>query len=83
MQSEQIRRGDMNYFGRKVAVITGAASAAIAGAMSPREVAYKVFDAIKSNRFYIITHPESKTMIQSRMEDILKEKNPASPQTRA
>jgi hypothetical protein len=54
-------------------------SAAIDGGMSPREVADKVFDAIKSNRFYIITDPGMKPMIQARMENILKENNPTSP----
>jgi NAD(P)-dependent dehydrogenase (short-subunit alcohol dehydrogenase family) len=54
--------------------------AAIDGGMSPREVADKTFDAIKLNRFYIITHPETKPMIQTRLEDILKGNNPTLQQ---
>ena len=47
--------------------------------MPPREVADKVFDAIKEGRFYVLTHPESKERIRMRMEDILLERNPTDP----
>ena len=48
-------------------------------AMTPPEVADKVFDAIWDEKFYIITHPEMKDRIRRRMEDILQERNPTLP----
>ena len=47
--------------------------------MPPKEVADKVFDAIREERFYILTHPEEKVRVQRRMEGILQEKNPTLP----
>lgn len=47
--------------------------------MSPTEVADQVFRAIREERFYIITHPESKVLIRERMEGILEERNPRNP----
>lgn len=44
--------------------------------MPPEVVADQVFQAIREERFYILTHPEWKAAIQSRMEDILQEQNP-------
>jgi len=49
---------------------------AVAKGMSAKEVAEQVFEAVRANRFYIITHPESKAAIQARMEDILRGNNP-------
>ncbi len=43
----------------------------------PADVADQVVDAVRSERFYILTHPEWKGMIQQRMEDILEERNPS------
>ena len=47
--------------------------------MDPPEVADKVFDAIRDEKFYILTHPELKDRIRRRMEDILQERNPTLP----
>jgi NAD(P)-dependent dehydrogenase (short-subunit alcohol dehydrogenase family) len=44
--------------------------------LQPGDVAAQVVDAVKNNRFYILTHPEWKDMIRSRMEDILEERPP-------
>ena len=44
--------------------------------MSPAQIADTVFDAIRSEKFYILTHAEMKPMVQKRMEDILQERNP-------
>jgi NAD(P)-dependent dehydrogenase (short-subunit alcohol dehydrogenase family) len=44
--------------------------------MSPAQIADAVFDAIRSEKFYILTHAEMKPMLQKRMEDILQERNP-------
>ena len=47
-------------------------------AMPPAQVADAVFQAIREERFYILTHPEGKDWIRTRMEDILQERNPIS-----
>jgi NAD(P)-dependent dehydrogenase (short-subunit alcohol dehydrogenase family) len=44
--------------------------------MPPSEVAEAVFDAIREERFYILTHADWKSFVQKRMEDILQERNP-------
>jgi NAD(P)-dependent dehydrogenase (short-subunit alcohol dehydrogenase family) len=48
-------------------------------AMQPAQVADAVFQAIREERFYILTHPEGKDWIRARMEDILQERNPTLP----
>jgi NAD(P)-dependent dehydrogenase (short-subunit alcohol dehydrogenase family) len=47
--------------------------------MPPAQVADAVFQAIREERFYILTHPEGKDWIRTRMEDILQERNPTPP----
>jgi NAD(P)-dependent dehydrogenase (short-subunit alcohol dehydrogenase family) len=44
--------------------------------MSTEQFAEIVFNGIKKNQFYIISHPESMTSIRQRMEDILHQRNP-------
>jgi NAD(P)-dependent dehydrogenase (short-subunit alcohol dehydrogenase family) len=48
----------------------------IESGMPPIEVAGQVLDAIREERFYILTHPDLKPMIQRRMEDILEGRTP-------
>jgi NAD(P)-dependent dehydrogenase (short-subunit alcohol dehydrogenase family) len=48
-------------------------------ATQPAHVADAVFQAIREERFYILTHPEGKEWIRTRMEDILQERNPTLP----
>ena len=47
--------------------------------IDPEEVADKVFNAIREEKFYIITHPEQKVRVKRRMDDILEEQNPTLP----
>jgi len=42
----------------------------------PSQVAEMVFDAIRQEKFYILTHPTTKRGVQLRMEDILQERMP-------
>jgi len=49
---------------------------AVQAGMPPQQAADKVFQAIRDEKFYILTHPELKGSIQTRMEDILLERNP-------
>jgi len=52
---------------------------AVETGMSPEMIAAKVFDAIKEEKFYIFSHPESSRLIRLRMEDMLQERNPTNP----
>jgi hypothetical protein len=47
--------------------------------MPPERVAEIVFQAIRENRFYIFTHPESMPLIRLRADDILANRNPSDP----
>jgi len=49
---------------------------AVQAGMPPHQVADIVFQAIRDEKFYILTHPEWKEAIRVRMEDILHERNP-------
>ena len=44
---------------------------AVESGIPPAQVAAKVVEAIVENRFYILTHPDMKPNIQSRLEEIL------------
>jgi NAD(P)-dependent dehydrogenase (short-subunit alcohol dehydrogenase family) len=48
--------------------------------ITPEQCAEQVFKAIQQDKFYILTHPEVKALIQRRMENILQGRNPALPQ---
>lgn len=47
--------------------------------MPPDQVADIVFQSIREDKFYILTHPNFKKAIQTRMEDILQDRNPTNP----
>jgi NAD(P)-dependent dehydrogenase (short-subunit alcohol dehydrogenase family) len=49
------------------------------GKISADQVAQQVVAAIKTERFYILTHSRIKSAIEARMEDILKENAPRNP----
>jgi NAD(P)-dependent dehydrogenase (short-subunit alcohol dehydrogenase family) len=51
--------------------------ARVATGLAPTEVARQVFEAIRDERFYIVTDPDEwKPFIRERMEDILGDRNP-------
>jgi NAD(P)-dependent dehydrogenase (short-subunit alcohol dehydrogenase family) len=50
----------------------------VAAGIKPSEVAEKVLYAVRNNRFYIITHDDTHAMVETRMRDILEERNPSS-----
>src|SRR6516225_2184007 len=52
------------------------ARAAIAAGLPPAEAAAQVVDAIKNERFYVLTHPQFAPHIRERMEDIIEGRNP-------
>ncbi|GHO50430.1 SDR family NAD(P)-dependent oxidoreductase [Ktedonospora formicarum] len=49
---------------------------AIQSGMPPFHIADIVFKAIRDEKFYILTHPEWKESVRSRMDDLLQERNP-------
>ena len=60
------------------AVIREIARQQVAAGMKPSEVAEKVLEAIRDDRFYVLTHPRFKKLIRMRMENILDGKTPRS-----
>ncbi|MBC3833321.1 SDR family NAD(P)-dependent oxidoreductase [Undibacterium amnicola] len=61
----------------KVSLKTGAAiHKAVEAGISPQQVADDVIAAIKTNTFYILTHPETKAAVSIRCEDILQGRPP-------
>ena len=53
--------------------------AVASGRLSADDVARAVVQAVKEERFYILTHPRIKGAIGARMEDILGERTPRNP----
>ncbi|TFV98678.1 SDR family oxidoreductase [Oxalobacteraceae bacterium OM1] len=49
------------------------------GKVSAAQVADYTFDAIKNDRFYIYSHPHALGNVQTRMEDIVTQRNPSDP----
>jgi len=49
---------------------------AVKTGLSPQRVAEIVFQAIVDEKFYILTDPDSKRLIQQRMANILEDRNP-------
>src|SRR3954453_17493321 len=47
--------------------------------MPPAEVADRVLDAVLRRRFYVLTHPDMKPAIETRLRSILDEEDPPSP----
>ncbi len=54
---------------------------ALATGLPPAEVAQQVLDAIREERFYILTHPQFARQIRERMEDILETRVPPTAMT--
>jgi NAD(P)-dependent dehydrogenase (short-subunit alcohol dehydrogenase family) len=50
----------------------------VAGGIEPADVAQKVLYAVRNSRFYIITHDDSHAMVETRMRDILDDRNPSA-----
>ncbi|SFF56621.1 NADP-dependent 3-hydroxy acid dehydrogenase YdfG [Fontimonas thermophila] len=49
------------------------------GKLSAADIARATMQAVKADRFYILTHPTIKAAIETRMRDILDERTPANP----
>ncbi|HJV85011.1 MAG TPA: SDR family oxidoreductase [Noviherbaspirillum sp.] len=53
--------------------------AVTSGKVTAAQVAERTFDAIKEDRFYIYSHPHALGNVQTRMEDIVLQRNPSDP----
>lgn len=49
------------------------------GKVSAAEVAERTFNAIRDGQFYIYSHPQALGNVQTRMEDIVTQRNPSDP----
>jgi len=54
-------------------------NAFVEAGISPLQVADQVFEAIKEERFYILTHPEFTPAVQLRMDSLVSGDNPRNP----
>jgi len=54
-------------------------NAAIDAGTSPLQVTDQVFEAIKEEKFYILTHPEWLPVIKLRVDNLLRGENPQNP----
>ena len=53
--------------------------AAIEAGISPLQVADQVFEAIRNERFYILTEPQFTPLVQLRVDNLLRGQNPQNP----
>lgn len=53
--------------------------AAMDASMPPLEVADKVFEAIRDEQFYILTHPDWMEVVQMRVDSLVRLENPRDP----
>jgi NAD(P)-dependent dehydrogenase (short-subunit alcohol dehydrogenase family) len=60
------------------AMASGAFQQLIEGGMDPAAVADQVLDAVREERFWVLTHPELDQAIRSRADDILERRNPVA-----
>ncbi|RZJ08011.1 MAG: SDR family oxidoreductase [Rubrivivax sp.] len=49
------------------------------GKLTAADVAALVFDAVDHNRFYIFSHPQALAGVQTRLEDVMLQRNPTDP----
>jgi NAD(P)-dependent dehydrogenase (short-subunit alcohol dehydrogenase family) len=49
------------------------------GRLTAEDIAEKVFEAVRDERFYVITHPRIKPSIEQRMRDIVEDRDPTPP----
>jgi NAD(P)-dependent dehydrogenase (short-subunit alcohol dehydrogenase family) len=49
------------------------------GRLSAADIANRVFEAVRDERFYVLTHPRILPAVEARMRDILAGRNPGNP----
>jgi short-subunit dehydrogenase len=53
--------------------------AVASGRLSAAEVARMTFDAVRENRFYVVTHRKMLASVELRLQDIAAQRNPTDP----
>ena len=53
--------------------------AVASGKVTAAQVAQAVFDAVAADQFYILSHPQMLAGVQTRLDDILQQRNPSDP----
>ena len=76
---EALRDANRAKSDEQLALEDGLRKAVHSGKISAADVAERVFDAVRDERFYILTHERIKSAIAARMEDILGGANPRNP----
>jgi hypothetical protein len=82
LDSERIRpaafrnKGNGHELTPEVTAILEQIRDAIENGTPPEDLAKYVFDAIREERFYMLSHPEYDTIINKRCQDILNRQNP-------
>lgn len=49
------------------------------GKVTAAMVAQMVIDAVRDDRFYIYSHPRALASVQTRLEDVMQQRNPSDP----
>ena len=55
--------------------------AVTSGRVSAEDVAKMTFEAIRENRFYVVTHPKILSSVELRLQDVVEQRNPSDPFT--
>ncbi len=71
--------GDEKPTASQLAARESIRKAVTSGRLSPQDVAKMTFDAIRDDRFYIVTHPKILGSIGLRHQDIAEMRNPSDP----
>lgn len=53
--------------------------AVTSGKVSAAQVAQRVVDAVRADRFYIYSHPQALGLVQTRLDDVVAGRNPSDP----
>jgi NAD(P)-dependent dehydrogenase (short-subunit alcohol dehydrogenase family) len=82
-QSHRNRPSDVQNSGAPTASQAAAQAmsdkAVSSGKVSAQQVAEWTFDAVRKRQFYIFSHPQALGNVQTRMEDIVLQRNPSDP----
>lgn len=79
-QSDRNRTTDKGELTRSQRVAQAQSDKAVtSGKMSAMQVAQLVLDAVRGRNFYIYSHPHALKVVQTRMEDVVQQRNPSDP----